>query len=81
MIQTQLPTLTLKDWIATRDTLHKYSQMVGKLRELMSEPNPHWWHISLRVSEKGLTTTPIPKDKNSPGQTFEVIFDLGIKFS
>jgi hypothetical protein len=42
----------------------------------MSEPNPHWWHISLRVSEKGLTTTPIPKDKNSPGQTFEVIFDL-----
>ena len=76
MIKTQLPTLTLNDWIATRDTLQKYSQMVGKLRELMSAPNPHWWHISLRVSEKGLTTTPIPKHKNSPGQTFEVIFDL-----
>lgn len=76
MIKTQLPTLTLNNWIATRDTLHKYSQMVGKVRELMSTPNPHWWHISLRVSAKGLTTTPIAKDKNSPGQTFEVIFDL-----
>lgn len=76
MIQTQLPPLILNDWIATRDTLHKYSQMVSKLREKMSPPNPHWWHISLRVSEAGLTTTPIPKDKNTPGQTFEVIFDL-----
>ena len=76
MIETQLPSLTLNDWIATRDTLHLYSQMVGKLRELMSPPNPHWWHISLRVSERGLTTTPMSKDKNSPGQTFEVILDL-----
>ena len=76
MIQTQLPKLTLNDWIETRDTLHKYSQMIGKLRELMSVPNPHWWHISLRISEKGLTTTPIAKNKNTPGQTFEVIFDL-----
>ncbi len=76
MIQTQLSPLILNDWAATRNTLHKYSQMVGKLREKMSPPNPHWWHISLRVSEAGLTTTPITKDKNTPGQTFEVIFDL-----
>ena len=76
MIQTQLTPLILNDWIATRDTLHHYSQMVGKLRERMSPPSPHWWHISLRVSEFGLTTTPIQKDKNSPGQTFEIIFDL-----
>lgn len=76
MIETKLHPLTLNNWKATRDTLQKYSQMVGKLRELMSPPNPHWWHISLRVSERGLSTTPIAKDKNSPGQTFEVIFDL-----
>jgi len=50
--------------------------MIGAIREKMSTPHPHWWHISLRVSDKGLTTTPMPKDKNTPGQTFEIILDL-----
>ncbi len=76
MSRTQLPPLILKDWRETRDTLQKYVQMVCAIRERMSTPHPHWWHISLRVSEKGFTTTPIPKDKNNPGQTFEIILDL-----
>ena len=76
MLQTELTSLILDEWIATRDTLHQYCQMVGKIRENMSPPNPHWWHISLRVIDKGLTTTPIPKDKNAIEQTFEIIFDL-----
>ena len=73
---TQLPPLILNDWRVTRDTLQKYTQMIGAIREKMSTPHPHWWHISLRVSDRGLTTTPIPKDKNTPGQTFEMILDL-----
>ena len=76
MIQAQLSPLILNEWVATRDTLHQYCRMIGKIRENMSPPNPHWWHISMRVSEKGLTTTPIPKSKDSTGQTFEIIFDL-----
>jgi hypothetical protein len=76
MPQVQLPSLILKDWRETRDTLQKYAQMIGKIREKMSMPHPHWWHISLRVSDRGLTTTPIQKDKSSPGQTFEIILDL-----
>jgi len=76
MIQTELTPLILNEWFATRDTLHQYCQLVGKIREVMSPPNPHWWHISLRISEKGLTTTPIPKTKDSTRQTFEIIFDL-----
>lgn len=76
MSKTQLPSLSLDNWKATRDTLQNYSQMIGAIREEMSAPHPHWWHISLRVSDKGLTTTPIPKDKNTPAQTFEMILDL-----
>ncbi|MCH7772828.1 MAG: hypothetical protein IH784_00260 [Bacteroidetes bacterium] len=76
MPKTQLPPLILKDWRETRDTLQKYAQMISAIREKMSIPHPHWWHISLRVSDRGLTTTPIPKDKNTPGQTFEIILDL-----
>ncbi len=76
MAPIQLPPLRLKDWKETRDILHQYSIMIGTLREKMSQPHPHWWHISLRVSDLGLTTTPIPKNKHTPDQTFEVIFDL-----
>jgi len=76
MPKTQLPPLILKDWWVTRDTLQKYTKMVGAIREKMSTPHPHWWHISLRVSERGFTTTPMPKDNNTPGQTFEIILDL-----
>ena len=68
--------LHLNDWKETRDTLHKYSQVVGAIRENFSEPHPHWWHISLHVSDNGLTTTPLPVAKDSPDKTFEVILDL-----
>ncbi|MCH8032409.1 MAG: hypothetical protein IH950_01465 [Bacteroidetes bacterium] len=76
MPKIQLPPLILKDWWETRDTLQKYAQMISAIREKMSIPHPHLWHISLRVSDRGLTTTPIPNDKNTPGQTFEIILDL-----
>ena len=76
MSKAQLPPLILKGWRETRDTLQKYAQMTGKIREMMSKPHPNWWHISLRVSDRGLTTTPIPKDKNTHGQSFEIILDL-----
>jgi hypothetical protein len=71
-----LPSLTLANWKDTRDTLHKYCKMAGAIKESLSVPHPHWWHISLRITDKGLSTTPIPKDKNTPGQNFELIFDF-----
>ena len=76
MSRIKFPTLSLDDWKGTRDTLHKYVQMVGAIRQSMSEPHSHWWHISLRISDKGLTTTPIPNNNGVPGQAFEIILDL-----
>jgi hypothetical protein len=76
MMQSQLSELKLNTWEGTRNTLQKYARMVGTLREKFSTPHPHWWHISLRVSDKGLTTTPIPKDRTNQGRTFEIILDL-----
>ncbi len=76
MPRVKLPPLILKDWRETRDILQKYAQMIGTIREKVSTPHPHWWHISLSVSDRGLITTPIPKNKNTPGQTFEIILDL-----
>jgi len=76
MINQQVSALTLNDWKETRDTLQKYAQMVGAIRENSTEPHPLWWHISLRVTDNGLTTTPLPVVKDSTEKTFEVILDL-----
>lgn len=55
-----LPSLKLENWGATRDSLHEYAQVLGNIRRAMTPPRKHWWHITLHVGARGLTTTPIP---------------------
>ena len=47
-------------WQATIRSLHRWSQVIGKIRLALAEPLPHWWHAALYVSPSGLTTSPIP---------------------
>lgn len=68
----RLPELPLAEWERTKETLHRYCQVVGKLRMELSPPRNHWWHVTLYVTPLGLTTGPIP---HAAG-TFEVSFDL-----
>jgi hypothetical protein len=66
------PSLPFADWEATCDTLHMWTQIVGKTRLALSPPQNHWWHVPLYVTPRGLSTSPIPFGK----LTFEVEFDL-----
>ena len=68
----QLPTLSLNDWKPTRDTLHRYARIIGKIRSRYMQKSKHWWHITLSVSARGITTTPFPV----AGQTVELTLDL-----
>jgi Family of unknown function (DUF5996) len=54
------PGLPYEDWRPTKQTLHRYSQMVGKVRMALVPPRNHWWHVTLYVSARGLTTGPMP---------------------
>jgi hypothetical protein len=54
------PPLPLDEWKPTRDTLHMWTQMVGKLRLRLAPPVNHWWHVPLYVSPLGLTTGAMP---------------------
>jgi hypothetical protein len=54
------PDLKLDEWQSTRDSLHGYAASVGAIRRAMTPPRKHWWHITLQVSARGLTTTTIP---------------------
>ncbi len=71
-MSTTFPDLTLADWIDTRDTLHGYTQVLGKIRRALTPYQRHWWHVSLRLAAGGLTTTPIP----APEGSFELGLDL-----
>jgi hypothetical protein len=48
------------DWTATRDTLHMWTQIVGKIRMVHMPLINHWWQVTLYVSPRGLTTGAVP---------------------
>ena len=54
------PSLPLQEWADTYDTLHMWTQIVGKVRMELSPPQNHWWHVPFYVSARGLSTTSIP---------------------
>ncbi len=66
------PELPLAPWRATRDTLHLWTQIVGKTL-LASPPQNHWWHVALRVSARGLAT---PAPILAGGRSLDVELDL-----
>jgi len=54
------PTLPVAEWAATRDTVHMWSQIVGKIRLALEPMVNHWWQVPLYVSSVGLTTSLMP---------------------
>ena len=66
------PDLPLQRWKDTLDTLHLWTQIVGKIRHELSPLLNHCWSDTLYVSARGLTTSPIP----SGNRVFEIEFDF-----
>jgi hypothetical protein len=54
------PALPVAEWQATRDTVHLWTQMLGKVRLASTPLINHWWNIPLYVSARGLTTSLMP---------------------
>jgi hypothetical protein len=53
---TEWPALPLSEWEPTYLTLHRWTQVVGKLRLAHAPWMNHWWHIPLYVTSDGLTS-------------------------
>ena len=66
------PALRVADWTSTRDALHLWTQIVGKVRMAKAPMVNHWWHVTFAVTPRGLTTGAIP-DGN---RYFEMTFDF-----
>ncbi len=70
--QIELPPLPLENWEPTVETLHLWTQIVGKVRLRAAPPRNHWWHATLYVDVRGLTT----RRMHAGGTTFQIDFDF-----
>jgi hypothetical protein len=66
------PPLPRAAWADTCATLHMWTQVVGKIRLALAPPVNHWWHVTLAVTSRGLTTSPMPYGS----RTLEIAFDF-----
>ncbi len=66
------PDLPLTAWSDTCETLHRWTQIVGKVRLALTPLVNHWWNVTLYVTSRGLTTSSIPHD----GRAFDIVFDF-----
>jgi hypothetical protein len=70
--QVSWPELPLAAWRETYETLHLWTQVIGKIRFARSPWLNHSWHVALYVTTRGLTTSPIPDGT----RTFQIDFDF-----
>lgn len=66
------PKLVSDDWQDTREGLHRWLQVVGKIQMASSSLLNHWWNIGFRVSALGLRTSLM----YSGSIYFDIEFDL-----
>ena len=66
------PELPLAEWKETYETLHMWTQIVGKIRLTLTPLQNRWWNCTLYITPRGLTTSAIPyKDRY-----FRIDFDF-----
>jgi Family of unknown function (DUF5996) len=66
------PALPYEAWKDTYTTLHLWTQIVGKIRLAQTPWINHSWHVTLYVTPRGLTTSPIPYGERE----FQIDFDF-----
>jgi Family of unknown function (DUF5996) len=67
------PELPYAAWKDSRNTLHLWTQVVGKIRLALTPWLNHSWHVALYVTARGLTTSPIPDGARSIQIDFDFI--------
>src|SRR2546429_6715954 len=70
--QAPWPELPTTAWRETYETLHLWTQVVGKIRLARTPWLNHSWHVALYVTARGLTTSPIQDGV----RTFQIDLDF-----
>jgi hypothetical protein len=67
------PAIPLAEWQDTKDTLHRFAQVVGKIRLSASARRNHWWNVPFHLTGQGITTRPMGR---ADGPIFTIDFDF-----
>ncbi|HEX9319122.1 MAG TPA: DUF5996 family protein [Nitrososphaeraceae archaeon] len=70
------PALPLAEWKETYETLHMWTQIVGKIRLKLTPLINHWWNVTLYVTARGLTTSAMNYDHRILQMNFDFIDHL-----
>ena len=65
----ELPVAAAKQ---TYQTVHRYLQIVGKIKLAKAPMLNHWWQVPLYLTSRGLTTSAVP----DRGETFDIDLDF-----
>ncbi|KOX06991.1 DUF5996 family protein [Streptomyces sp. NRRL B-3648] len=68
------PPVPLAEWRDTKETLHRFAQIVGKIRMAASARRNHWWNVPFHVTGRGITTRPMGQVDGNP--IFTIDFDF-----
>ncbi|MEV6838366.1 DUF5996 family protein [Streptomyces sp. NPDC051133] len=68
------PPMPLTEWRDTKETLHRFEQIVGKIRLAASARRNHWWNVPFHVTGRGITTRPMGQVDGNP--IFTIDFDF-----
>jgi hypothetical protein len=67
------PALPYHDTKDTLETLHLWTQIVGKIRLALTPWTNHSWHVTLLVSARGLATPPMPTGNRDLSLEFDFV--------
>jgi Family of unknown function (DUF5996) len=69
---TEWPSLRVDEWTDTREALHLFTQVVGKIKLAKTPLVNHWWNVTFVVSPRGLSSGAVPDGT----RIFQMDFDL-----
>jgi hypothetical protein len=67
------PPIPLAEWRDCKETLHRFTQVVGKIRLAASPRRNHWWNVPFHLTGRGITTRPMGRADGTP---FTIDFDF-----
>lgn len=70
-MEPEFPELRYSAWQGTLATLHRFSQIVGKVRLAAAPRRNHWWNVPLHLTSRGLTSRPMGRHP-----AFDIDLDL-----
>ena len=62
----------MAEWKDTYDTLHRWTQIIGKIRLALTPKLNHWWNSTLYITPRGLTTSSMYYN----GRLLQIDFDF-----